>query len=675
MARFGGIPVSSSGAKPRFAGTPVSASPASGGQDIDAMRSALMDAHDKGDLAEERRLSALLKQVDTQPVSLGETTLKAVSPDSFYQPGFKPLDEAGAFVSSTVNQIPIAGPLLEKGAADIQAQLHNALKPNDIPISQSDVLSTNLQREAANPKGTFAGEIMGNAAPYLAASKFALPAKMLGLEGTLFSRAGFGTGSQYLINSADNMTRKGEELPKAAMDAILPTLVTAPLSLFGSPTRAGRVVTAELQRAGVSAADVQAALAKIGPDAVIGDLSPRLQARMGAVASTPGPGQDLIINAMRDRAIAANSRIKGAVENTLGPEPIPSKVAADIEQARVMANEAYDPVLKAKAQSANPNFDAKPLAAAIDAQLPNFVGETRTKVQSVADMLVNPKTKQLTTDPQTILSVREEIDGMINAMKGAQGGNTKTLAVLGDMRKMIDDELAMQVPGIKWADAGRAEVHAQGEGFDLGRKVLNGGENPIHPVDLETTLDALRGPKGSAVGPRNGASLAPLRVTEGTLSKIYQVIGTTANDRVALKSLLKGEGSWNREKLVTVFGKDKADALISLLEGEARMAETEALAFGNSKTEIVRSAKDGLEPTSSDGVAKALLNAKFGDAIWRATDRLTGGVASAERRKTNEAIANALLARNVQASRNRITVPQGISAVARALIAASDGQR
>jgi hypothetical protein len=651
--------------------TPAGGAGPPGAQDIDALRNALMDAHDKGDLAEERRLSGLLKQVDTKPIGLGDTTMKAVSPDSMYQPGFKPLDEAGAFLSSTINQIPIAGPALEKGVADIQANLHNILKPDDIPITQLDVLNTHMQSEAANPKGTFAGKIAGNAAPYMLASKFALPAKMLGLEGSLFSRLGLGSASQFAINTGDNMTRNGDDLPKAATDAILPTLLTAPLSLFGSPTRAGRVITSELQRAGISPDEVKAALDEIGPNAVIGDLSPRLQARIGAVATLPGPGQDLVVNALRERAAKANPRIKGAIETTFGPDPVPSKVAAEIDQARVTANEAYPPVLRDKALSENYLYDAKPLADALNKEVPNFVGETRTKIQSVRDMLVNPETGALTTDPQTILAVRHEIDGMINAMKGAQGGNTTTIQALSDMRKMIDEDLAQQVPGIKWADAGRAEVAAQAEGFDLGRKVLSGGEDAIHPDDLQAMMDTLRGPKGSAVGPRSEPSLAPLRVSEGTLSKIYQIVGTTANDRVALKGILKGEGSWNRDKLITVFGQEKADALIRLLEGEARMAETEALAFGNSKTEMLRSAKTGMEQPSSDGVVKALLNAKFGDAIWRAGDRLTGGVASAERRKSNEAVARALLARSVQAGRNPSSVPQGISAVARALIAAN----
>lgn len=202
-------------------------------QSVSDMRSALMDAHDRGDLAEERRLSALLKQVDTQPQNIGDTTLKEVSRDSFYQPGFKPLDEAAAFATNTVSGIPVAGPPLEKLMASAQSLIHNTLNPNDIPISQGDVLNTNIQREVANPKGTFAGDVVGNALPYALASRSKVLAKLLGLEGTTASRLGFGTGSQFAINTGDNMTRNGESLPEAATNAIIPTLMTAPLSLLG----------------------------------------------------------------------------------------------------------------------------------------------------------------------------------------------------------------------------------------------------------------------------------------------------------------------------------------------------------------------------------------------------------------------------------------------------------
>lgn len=636
--------------------------------DINATRAALMAAHDSGNLAEERRLSALLKPIDAPSRSLGETTVKPVSADSFYQPGFKPLDEAAATVSTAVNQLPLVGAPIEQGIATLQANAHNAMKPNDLPISASDVVSTNRQREQQNPKGNLAGKVIGGIAPYAVASEFALPAKLLGLEGSILSRIGFGTFSQFGINTGDNMTRNGQSFPEAAANAIVPTLLSLPLSLFGSPTRPGKIVTNELKRAGLTQEDVDGLLKQLGPEAVIGDLTPRLQARTGAIATTDGPGRDLVVKALTARAAGANKRIKSATESIFGPEPVPSRVADDIEAARKNANAAYEPVFREKALSgatpADAQFDAQPLSDAINAAIPNFVGETRSKVASVAKMLVDPRTGKLTTDPQTILAVRGELDGMIGALKDQRGSKT-TADALMDLRKVIDDDLALQVPGVKWADAGRAEVAAQQRGFELGRDSLKNGESAIHPVDFKNELNDLAGPSGTAIGPRATPSIAPQRVSEGMLSRIYQAIGVTANDRVALKQLLKGDGSWNREKMEAAFGPEKTDQFVKLLDNEATMAETEGLAFGNSKTSLLHSAKSGLEPATNAGMIRSALNARFGDAAVQALDRATFGLASAERKRTNTQVAKALMGRGVPTTENGRLA---LTAVARALL-------
>lgn len=392
-------------------------------------------------------------------------------------------------------------------------------------------------------------------------------------------------------------------------------------------------------------AQIPSRQAALGPAAVLGDMSPRLQARTGAVATTPGPGQDMIVEAMLARQKGANPRIKAAIKDTFGPEPIPSQVAAEIDAARQGANAAYPPIFREKALSDNFLYDAKPLAAALDEQVPNFVGDTRTKIQSIRNMLVNPATGELTTDPQVVMAVRGELDGMIGSMKDQKGSKT-TIAALGDMRRMIDEDLGMQVPGVKWADARFADVANQQSAFDLGRESLKAGENPINPADLAAEIQRMSGPQGTAIGPRTSPSIAPQRLAEGTLSKIYEIIGTKANDRVALKQILAGEGSWNREKLVMQFGEEKTKKLIALLDAEATLAQTEALAVGGSKTEVLRSGKDGIEPSKTEpGVIRSAINLNVGDALAKAADKVTGGLSKRLRDQRNADIAAALLSR------------------------------
>jgi hypothetical protein len=272
-------------------------------------------------------------------------------------------------------------------------------------------------------------------------------------------------------------------------------------------------------------------------------------------------------------------------------------------------------------------------------------------VEAVAKMLVDPSTGKLTTDPQVVHAVRAELDGMIEALK-APGGNRTTFSALSDLRRMIDEDLGGQVPGIKMADAGRAAVGAEERGFELGRDALRNGDNAIHPQDLAAALNDLSGPAGTAIGPQ--VTKAPQRVSEGALSRIYQAIGVTANDRVALKQLLKGDGSWNREKMVTIFGPQKTEKLIDLLDAEAVMAQTENLAVANSKTSLLQSAKQDLEPATGDGAVRSALNMRWGDAAAKVLDKVTLGASGAERASSNKALAEVLLSSGAPMTKQKL---------------------
>jgi len=483
--------------------------------------------------------------------------------------------------------------------------------------------------------------------------RWAVPGFVEGIVGAAALPGDVATGKTSFDPALGYENINPADLDRAAVLASLPqsgSFASKPASArtaAANGRQLPKLVADQLDEAGYTTPTaINAGLEALGPSAVLGDLTPRLQARVGAIATTPGPGQDIVIDAMRQRLASANPRIRQTVEDIFGPEPIPSVVGEEIAAAKTAANAGYPPVLREKALSDNYLYDAAPLFSALDEQVPNFVGETRTNISRVRDMLINPATGELTTDPQVILAVRHELDGMIDGMTGAQGGNRTTVAALRDMRRLVDNDLAQQVPGIKWVDAAKAEASRAGEAFETGRTVLSGGANPMHPRDLDLTLDALRGPAGTAVGPRRSAGQGPLRLSQGTLSKIYEAIGTTANDRVALKQLLKGEGSWNREKLASVFGEAKARKLIDLLDAEATMATTENLAIGNSKTEMLRSAKEGIEARPRDaGVIENLGNLRVGSAAAKGADYALGGFLHRQQMERNRAIAEALMSR------------------------------
>ncbi|MBL8595157.1 MAG: hypothetical protein JNK01_20900 [Devosia sp.] len=566
------------------------------GEGVRAMRSRLRDLGDipYQDLTEEQRterqrLSAALNEVDGMKFNFygasdghanrrlsvapneinmrldpGQTTLRPVSVDSMYQPGFEPLDQAHAALTSTINRIPVAGVPIEKQLAQWQADLHNFLKPDDIPITQSDVLNTNVQRELQNKKGALAGKVIGEMGPYLAASRVATLAKLLGFEGKLAERIVYGTLSQYLINTGDAITREGKDPVTAAREAIVPTLLTTPLALIGDPPPPGRAITAAIKRDGIAVDDVKALLDALGDDAVLADLSPRLQAILSDIMSRPGPAQDLVNNATQLRAAGTQDRIKAGREAILGPAPIPSREAAAIEATK-------------------------------DALL-------------------------------------------------------------------LDETLGAYLPGTRALDDQFDELTRQQEGLDLGALALRNGDTPIHPEDFRDTFTGGAVPGGEFIGP----SGFPVRIRQGMVADIEQIIGTKTNDPAALREILTDKGTWNREKLVTAFGEEAVDRLTRLFDGEAQMAATKASAEEGLSTEIRKSAELGVDPSTTESMILSLMKGNHGDAALQAFNHLTGGLAVIEQRLADERMALALLGR-VMPPANSIPPPLLLSALARGL--------
>lgn len=516
----------------------------------------------KEQLAERERLTAALKRYDNPPLDLGETTLTQASPDAIYQRGFKPLDQVHAAATSSIYSVPFAGPPADQGIAWVLAQAHNALKPDDVPITMDDVVNVNRQRENANRKGTFAGQIIGSTAPFLAAARVAALAKLLGFEGQVAERLGYGTLSQYGINTGDGVTRDGKTWEQSARDAFVPTLLAAPLSLVGGPRPTGNVVAEELRKSGIGADDAKALLDALGPKGVLADLSPRLQAMLADIVSRPGPAQKLVIEAMQPRAAGAGDRLKAGLEEILGAPRIPSHEAAAIEARK-------------------------------DALL-------------------------------------------------------------------LDEAPAAHVPGTTALDDQFNELTRQQEGLDLGALALRNGDTPVHPTDFGDAFAAGVLPEGQFIGP----SGVPVRIQQGMIADIARIIGTETRDPAALRDILTGKGTWNREKLATAFGEETAERLTRLFDGEVKMAATKEQVDAGLGAEIKRSAPASLQPALKDGILLPLMKGSYGDAALQALNRLTGGIATAEQRMVDEAMALALLGRVIPAVSN-ISPPLLLSALAR----------
>jgi hypothetical protein len=268
-------------------------------------------------------------------------------------------------------------------------------------------------------------------------------------------------------------------------------------------------------------------------------------------------------------------------------------------------------------------------------------------------------------DPGIVMAVRRELDGMIPAET-----NTTTAGILVDLRKAIDQDLGMAVPGLKSVDAQFQDLARQSEANTRGTTILRDGVTQASPADLAQEIAEMYLPSGVNVGP-NAANAQ--RLQQGLVSDINRVVGQASNDRVKLRNLIRGEGSWNYENIAQVLGPRRADELMNILNREARMAETENLATAGSRTQVIKAAQEDINPAvSGKGIVQEALNFQYGNAIAKVIDQLAGGAISRSREGVLNKVAGALVGRGLppemQAQMSRLI--DGMSPNEKAIVSA-----
>ncbi|WP_189635621.1 hypothetical protein [Rhizobium grahamii] len=321
---------------------------------------------------------------------------------------------------------------------------------------------------------------------------------------------------------------------------------------------------------GLDAVSFPQRLAEMGPDAIPADLGPNLQKQAGALAATPGRGQEIVRSALDTRSSGANARVNAAIDENLGPRVVPSEVERGIEANQLAVGPAYREAF----QGAHP-FDTAPIASAIDADIGRLRGPAQEVLRRVRGMMNEAGSGNLSNDPRVMFETRQAIDGML-----ATEQNVKAISALTDARQMLDDGLRRAVPRIKEPDAMYAELARQNEAVTRGQQVLDSGRTAPRPSELAAEVEQGANPQGMQIGP----SAVPLRLSQGARAEVDRIVGTNVNDIRAMNSLIKGEGDWNRQRLATLFGQEKADHLFKVLENEKAFADTANTVTRNSES-------------------------------------------------------------------------------------------
>lgn len=545
------------------------------------------------------------------------------------------LNRLNAFTNATL--APVIDPLLPDSFQKLPGETWSDRYQQALDIQEGKDAAFQQEHPYVNTGLNVAGGVAGTVPMIMAA-----PAAF-GATGTLKAKTAASALSGLALGTADSGIRS--DLNKDAMmiggGAGLITGMAGPAigQMTGAGVRkiadvlanrsaaqsAGMVPSAlnRLTRAiaddGLDAATIRTQLADLGPEGMIMDLGPNLQRQAGALAATPGRGQEIVRNAITSRNVGANQRVISGLDDALGPVVTPRAVNETIRQGQRDLAPAYEEAFR----NALP-VDNTILAGNLETQATLRRGPGQKAAREIRNWLDVSQGGVLDSNPYTLFQTRNAIDGRL-----ATETDPQAIALYTNARKQIDDTLARNVPGIKMADAQFQELARQNEGLRMGVKALDSGREALRPDELRQAIAEGVNPEGLMVGP----SAQTFRMKQAARADIDRQVGTKANDVVALKNVLKGEGDWNRDRIGMLFGPDRAENALNLLEREARFADTSHIVTRNSETAARNAA---MQELGSDAAPK------FGTREGFMAGGVTGAARSSAVRAV-ERVADALM--------------------------------
>lgn len=429
------------------------------------------------------------------------------------------------------------------------------------------------------------------------------------------AQAAEGTGYVPYARLLGALTGSAATIPRIGAAAT----VKQAASDLGVKTQDMTKLIKQMQADGLTPQQIQTRMAELGPDAMLMDVGPNLRQEGQRIVAKGGEGRTTITNALEARDQGANARIRGDVEANFGPPVIPSRVTAQIDEGQAALSPAYEAVL-ANGRA----VDTTRIAQQLEGDVVNLRGAAQQHARRMRDMLNVTGTNQLDPNPRTLHEVRKAIDGILTTET-----DPNAIRVLARTRADVDRQLAQAVPGIKDVDAQFAELARQNTALQRGQQTLSKGREAPRPEELvdEVAQGAL--PQGTQVGP----SAVPLRLRQGNRAEVERLIGTTANDRVALRNAVGGQGDWNRDRLATLYGPAPTDRVISALDRETTFDTTSNRAIRNSATaERLPEGASGMsvKDAFSAGGPKAIAYSGLVKGVDAVIDRFRGAAGAAQ---------------------------------------------
>lgn len=549
-----------------------------------------------------------------------------------------------AALSSTLEGIPVAGPILQTGVENAAAGIGSAISGKPFSQVRSEMGDIVDKSQEDHPYITAAGNVGGavlGTIPMVMAAPGAF-----GVGMSLPAATAMGGVSGAALGGADAAVRSGgdakEALKGAAWGGVLGAVAPTAGKLIGSavgsianrvrapgvqtPTGAQRAIS---RAAGSDAIDdVAARLADAGDAAMPMDLGPNLQRQAGALAATPGRGQEIIRSAVAQRQQGAGSRIMSALDDALGG-PIDTLAAAD-------------DIIAKRSAAAKPLYDAAykkpvPFTRELEDLLKRpTISKALSRAQTLAadEGIPSPQWFASIADDGTVAiknvpDVRQldltkrALDDMINAAQRSGSNNeARIFTNLKDqLVKMVDDA----VPE-----------------YAAARKAFSGPASILDAMEQGSTLFSRQTTPAQIL--RDMAKMDKAQreaFQQGARAQVADIMGTARNDALAARNAFSS--GYNKEKLELVVGKEKAGKLLRAIDNEALFTRTRDVVTGNSETAARIAAQQEVGAGAKNpGLLRNAANMRFGDVVAGLGDKVFGSMRTAAQDKLNEELARIL---------------------------------
>lgn len=458
-----------------------------------------------------------------------------------------------------------------------------------------------------------------------------------GAEGAALGAAQ-GAGNTYTGNPMDYAENAGKGamvggllgLPGPAVGQLAGSAARGVQNMWGDR----RGIPAALAAAAHTDAAGVATLQNRGARAMLPDAGPAMQGvAQGAALPGPGPstGRSALIENLTERNRTVPQTITGEVNRTFGRAPTPEYVEQGVRGTMQEMQPAYDAVLnQARA------IDNRSLANWVDTQVINTRGPAQAAMREVRGMLDIPTNPGvLDPHPRAMQAARTAVRGM----RDNPAIDPAVRAQLDIVYERMTRELQRKVPGIRELDSQYAELGTQERGVGTaspGSRIFGTSrENVMRPEILRDTMYEAAEPKGVNIGP----SAEPLRLRQAARAEMERIVGTKKNDLLALENTLGTPQDWNAQKLATMFGQERADRLMSVLQNERAFRNTHEKVVENSQTAARLASKEALDATSGK-IPKGLTAADLVlQPLQWAKDKLTQGSAASTRDRIAQIMA------------------------------------